>query len=98
MNLRYKENVKVEIDRMLDVGIIEPLEESKWNSPMVVQENKTREVHISVNLGKINDSYLYDPFPMPFTDEVLESVDGQEVYSFADGFFGYHQMKFAKED
>ena len=28
LNLRYKERVKVELDRMLDAGIIEPVEES----------------------------------------------------------------------
>ena len=28
LNLRYKERVKVELNRMLDAGIIEPVEES----------------------------------------------------------------------
>jgi hypothetical protein len=36
MNLVYKKKVKVEVDRMLEVGTIEPLEESEWISPMVV--------------------------------------------------------------
>ena len=36
LNLRYKDHVKDEIYWMLDVGIIEPVEESKWISPMVV--------------------------------------------------------------
>jgi hypothetical protein len=37
----YKEKVKVEIDMMFDAGIIEPVEESEWISPMVVQDKKT---------------------------------------------------------
>jgi hypothetical protein len=41
LNPKYKEKVKVEIDRMLDAGIIEPMEESEWISPMVVQDKKT---------------------------------------------------------
>jgi hypothetical protein len=41
---------------------------------------------------------LHDPFPTPFTDEVLHNVGGQEVYSFTDGFLGYHRIKIAKED
>jgi hypothetical protein len=32
--------VKEEIDRMLEAGIIEPVEEYEWINPMVVQENK----------------------------------------------------------
>jgi hypothetical protein len=38
---RYKEKVKVEIDRMLDSGIInKPIEESEWIIPMVMQDKK----------------------------------------------------------
>ena len=40
----------------------------------------------------------HDPFLTPFTDEVLEGVGGQEVYSFTYGFSGYHQIWIAKED
>ena len=36
LNPRYKDHVKAEIDRMLDVGIIERMEEFEWISPMVV--------------------------------------------------------------
>ena len=83
---------------MLDVGIIEPVEESEWISPMVVQDKKTSEVRICVNLKKLNDSCMHDLFLMPFTDEVLEGVCDQEMYSFTCGFFGYHQIRIAKED
>jgi hypothetical protein len=41
---------------------------------------------------------LHDPFPTPFTDEVLENVGGHEAYSFTDRFSGYHQIKIAPED
>jgi hypothetical protein len=36
LNPIYKQKVKYEIDRMLEAGIIEPMEESKWISMMVV--------------------------------------------------------------
>lgn len=40
LNLNYKEKVHVELEKMLAIGIIEPMEESNWVSPMVVQEKK----------------------------------------------------------
>jgi hypothetical protein len=98
LNPKYKEKVKIELDRMLEAGIIEPIEESEWISPMVVQDNKTSEIRICIDLKKLNDSCLHDPFPTPFTDKVLDNVGGQEVYSFTDGFSGYHQIRIAKED
>jgi len=65
---------------------------------MVVQDKKTRDIRIYVDLRKLNDACLTDPFPTPFTDEVLDSVGGHEAYSFTDGFSGYHQIKISKED
>ena len=83
---------------MLDNAIIEPMEESKWISPMVVQDNKTGEVRICVDLRKLNDACMHNPFPTPFTDEVLEGVGRQEMYYFIDGFSGYHHIRIIKED
>jgi hypothetical protein len=90
--------VREEIDRMLEARIIEPIEESKWISPMVVQEKKKGGIRICVNLRKLNDAFQHDPFPTPFTDEVLENVGGREEYSFTDGFSGYHQIKIAPKE
>ena len=36
----YKEIIKKEIDTMLAVGIIYPIDQSEWTSPMVVQPKK----------------------------------------------------------
>ena len=83
---------------MLKDGIIEPVEESKWISPMVVQEKKQGRIRICVDLRKLNDACLPDPFHTPFTDEVLENVGGHKFYSFTNGFSGYHQIKIAQED
>ena len=97
LNPRYKEKVKAELDHMLDAGIIEPIEELEWISPIVIQDKKTTgEVRIRVELRKLNDAHLHDPFPTPFIDEFLESVRGKEMYSFTDGFSGYHQVKITK--
>jgi hypothetical protein len=98
LNPKYKEKVKIELDRILEAGIIEPVEESEWISPMVVQDKKIGEIRICVDLRKLNDVCLHDPFTTPFTDEVLDNVGGQDVYSFIDGFLGYHQIHIAKED
>ena len=66
---------------------------------MVVQEKNTKgEIRICVDLCKLNDACVHDPFPTPFSDEILDSVGGQEAYSFTDGFLGYHQIRIAPED
>jgi hypothetical protein len=51
----YKKKVKAEIDRILEVGIIEPVKEFEWVSPMVFQEKKKGGIRICVYLRKLND-------------------------------------------
>jgi hypothetical protein len=74
LNPVYKKKVKYEIDRMLEGGIIEPITESEWNSLMVVEDKKTRKIRICVDLRKLNNAFLHDPFPTLFIDEELENV------------------------
>lgn len=51
-----------------------------------------------MELRKLNDACVHDPFLTLFTDKVLENVGGQEAYSFMDGFSDYHQIKIALKD
>jgi hypothetical protein len=85
LNPKYKEKVKIELNKMLEAGIIEPVKELEWISPMVVQYKKIGEISICVDLMKLNDACIHDPFPTPFIDKVLDNVGGQEVYSFTYG-------------
>jgi len=99
LNLKYKERVCVESDKMLTASIIEPVEEFDWAIPIVVQEKKQREeISICVDLRKLNNACVHDPFPTLFTNEVLDNVGSQEAYSFIDGFSRYRQIKIAPED
>jgi hypothetical protein len=40
LNPKYKEKVKVELERMIEAGIIEPIAEYEWISLMVLQDKK----------------------------------------------------------
>jgi hypothetical protein len=59
---------------------------------------KKGRIRICVDLRKLKDTCLHDLFPTPFTDEVLDNVGGHKVYSFTNGFAGYHQIKITQED
>ena len=62
---------------------------------MVVQDKKTRGIRICVDLRKLNDACLHDPFPTSLMDEILENVGEGETYYFIEGFSRYHQIKIA---
>ena len=78
LNPRVKEKVKREIDKMLEARLIFLVEEAEWVSPIVSQSKKgTEDIRVCVEYKSLIFSYVYDPFPTPFTDEVLEQVAGK---------------------
>eukprot|EP00253_Pinus_taeda_P027142 PITA_27142 len=77
-----------------------PLEKTPYHLNLKYKERVYLELDKmpTIDLRKLNDSCVHDPFPTLFADEVLDSVGSQEAYSFTDGFSRYHQIKIAPED
>lgn len=99
MNKNYAARVNNEIDRMLESGIIFKVQTSEWVSPIVISLKKEADqIRICVDFRCLNAVTIKDPFPIPFTDTILEEVAGHEIYSFMDGFSGYNQISIAEED
>nr|GEW36893.1 reverse transcriptase domain-containing protein [Tanacetum cinerariifolium] len=47
---------------------------------------------------KLNDATRKDHFPLPFMDQMLERLAGNEFYYFLDGFSGYFQILIDPQD
>nr|GFB86063.1 hypothetical protein [Tanacetum cinerariifolium] len=44
---------------------------------------------VCIDYRKLNEATRKDHFPLPFMDQMLERLAGNEYYCFLDGFFGY---------
>ncbi|KAJ9541560.1 hypothetical protein OSB04_028066 [Centaurea solstitialis] len=53
---------------------------------------------VCVDYRKLNDATRKDNFPLPFIDQMLERLAGNEYYCFLDGFSGYFQIPIDPED
>ncbi|GJX67816.1 reverse transcriptase domain-containing protein [Tanacetum coccineum] len=47
---------------------------------------------VCIDYQKLNDATRKDHFPLPFMDQMLERLAGNEYYCFLDGFSGYFQI------
>jgi hypothetical protein len=74
------------------------MEEATWLSPIVVIPKKNGKLKICVDFKKLNATTKKDFYPLPFTNEVLNIVARHDVYSFLNGYSGYHQIFIALED
>ena len=68
-------------------------------SPLVVVANKfTGKWRICVDFRELNKATLKDYFPLPFIDQVLDTLSGKQYFSFLDGYSGYNHILIALED
>ncbi|GKA24696.1 reverse transcriptase domain-containing protein [Tanacetum coccineum] len=116
VNPKIHEVIKQEVIKLLDAGLIYPISDSPWVSPVhcvpkkggitVVknEENKlipTRLVtgwRVCIDYQKLNDATRKYHFPLPFMDQMLERLAGNEYYCFLDGFSGYFQIPIDPRD
>ncbi|GJX16558.1 reverse transcriptase domain-containing protein [Tanacetum coccineum] len=99
-----------EVIKLLDAGLIYPISDSPWVSPvhcvpkkggMTVVTNEDNELiptrlvtgwHVCIDYWKLNDATRKDHFSLPFMDQMLERLVGNEYYCFLDGFSRYFQI------
>jgi hypothetical protein len=85
--------VKEELDKLLEVGFIKHVKTTEWVSPMVLTLKKNGKLRVCVNYKALNKVTKKDRYPLPFCEEILEKVAKHEMYTFGDGYRGYHQVK-----
>nr|GEX53244.1 reverse transcriptase domain-containing protein [Tanacetum cinerariifolium] len=84
VNPKIHDIIKKEVEKLLDARLIYPISDSPWVSPVycVPKKGATRKDH----------------FPLPFMDQMLERLAGNEYYCFLDGFSGYFQIPIDPKD
>ncbi|GJV14729.1 reverse transcriptase domain-containing protein [Tanacetum coccineum] len=53
---------------------------------------------VCIDYRKLNEATQKDHFPLPFMDQMLERLAGNEFYGFLDGFLGYFQIPIDPQD
>ena len=77
----------------------------KWGTIVVKNENNellpTRRItgwRICIDYQKMNKMTIKDHFPLPFIDQMLDRIAGNEYFCFLDGYSRYNQISIAPED
>nr|GEZ40241.1 reverse transcriptase domain-containing protein [Tanacetum cinerariifolium] len=105
-----------EVIKLLKAGLIYPISDSLWVSPVhcvpkkggfTVVENEDNELiltllvtgwRVCIDYRKLNEATRKDHFPLPFMDQMLERLAGNQYYCFLDGFSGYFQIPIDPKD
>ncbi|GJU93772.1 reverse transcriptase domain-containing protein [Tanacetum coccineum] len=116
VNPKIYDVIKKEVKKLLDAGLIYPISDSPWVSPvhcvpkkggMTVVKNDGNDLiptrlvigwRVCIDYRKLNEATRKDHFPLPFMDQMLERIAGNQYYCFLDGFSGYFQIPINPKD
>ena len=86
-----------EIQRLQNGGIVEPIEVSKWDSPIVVARKPNGKIRMCVDLRDVNSKIVVETHPLPNINEMLMTLDESDIYTTLDLSSAYHQIKLTDE-
>ncbi|GJW59348.1 reverse transcriptase domain-containing protein [Tanacetum coccineum] len=116
VNPKIHDVIKKEVKKLLDAGLIYPISDSPWVSPIhcvpkkggiTVVKNDDNDLiptrlvtgwRVCIDYRKLNEATRKDHFPLPFMDQMLERLVGNQYYCFLDGFSGYFQIPIDPKD
>lgn len=90
MNPDLKDIVKEEFQKLLHVNFIYPILYSQWVSLLVIVRKKNGKWRVCIDYRELNKETLKDHFPLPFIDQVLDTLARKKYFSFLDCFSGYN--------
>jgi hypothetical protein len=98
MKAEVLEEVKKEVEKMLEVGFIRPCRYAEWISSVVPVQKKDGWWRVCVDFRDLNRATPKDEYPMPVTEILINTAAGHKILSFMDGNTGYNQIFMAPED
>ena len=96
--LALKGKVEAELDKLESMGIISPVQFSRWAAPIVPVLKQNGAVRICGDYKvTINQASLVDTYPLPRIDELLANLSGGKHFSKLDMSQAYLQLPLDKE-
>ena len=90
--------VKEEVVKLKLAGAIKEVFYLEWLANTVVVKKKSGKWRVCVDFTDLNKTFLKDPFPMPWIDQLVDVIIGHPRMSLLNAFQRYHQILLALGD
>ena len=87
-----------DVDRLLEIGVIEEYKYPNWVSNPVVVKKNNRNERVCIDFTNLNKVCPKDGFLLPKIDQIVGATIGYQRMSFLDAYFGYNKIPMKKED
>ena len=98
----HQQEVKSQVDKMLDENIIRP-STSPWSSPIWVVPKKKdasgkQKWRVVIDYRKLNDITIGDSYPLPNITDILDKLGHSTYFTTLDLASGFHQVEVDPKD
>lgn len=94
---KIREEIQKQCDNLLDNSLIEE-SFSTWSSPIVMVKKKDGTYRFCVDYRKLNSVTVKDSHPLPRTDDTIDALSGNTMFSTLDLSSGFWQVEMSPED
>jgi len=91
------DEVEKQVTELLKHGLIEP-SSSPFGAPVLFVTKKDGSLRMCIDYRGLNKITIKNKYPLPRTDQLLDSLSGAKVFSSLDLQSGYHQIRIPDED
>jgi hypothetical protein len=90
MRTEVLEEVKKEIEKMLEAGFIRPCRYDEWISSIVFVQKKDGRWRVCMDFRELNRATPKDEYPIPVAETLINVAAGNKILSFMDGNASYN--------
>jgi hypothetical protein len=92
MKAEVLEEVKKEVEKMLEAGFIRLCRYAEWILSVVPMQKKDGRWRVCVDIRDLNRATPKDEYPMPVAERLINAAAGHKILSFMDGSASYNQI------
>ena len=96
--LEWDNAIKEEVQKLVIAEFIREVYYLDWLDNVVMVKKANDEWRICMDFTNLNKAYPKDIYPLPYIDQLVDSIAGHQFLSFIDAFSGYNQIKMDEAD
>ncbi len=93
----HQETLKMEVDRLCQLGVLKKVNRSQWAAPTFVIPKKDGTVRFISDFRELNKRILRQPYPIPHIQDMLMNLEGFQYATSLDLNMGYYHLELSPE-
>mgnify|MGYP000411856084 FL=1 len=93
----HMETLKVEVDRLCELGVLKKVNRSQWAAPTFLIPKKDGSVRFISDFRELNKRIKRRPYPIPHIQDLLLNLEGFKYATSLDLNMGYYHLELSDE-